>query len=368
MKSEEILRKFEDDIVAGKNPTPAEYEAKYGKIDEETKSLMEVMMGLVLLGEEAKLPEGFEERQRKLARDLIARKKAEEMVAHWQAGEKAFGEGDYSKAREHYERLLTFVKYLKDESWIAFSSSRLGNILDAQGDKEKALEYDIISAEVYRKLGMKRELMINLHNMGNLYLDKKDYRNSQKAYEEAIELNEEAGGSFPLPHEYLNLGVVEKYLNNREKAGNCFQTSYEMFIKTKNLNGMASAEYNIAELEDNMGNTGKAIRTYELALEHFRETNNWQLIAQTCGALGCLYTNQGKLDKAKDCYEEALEALKKEKTRNPDASGRDSATLRKKPKHKFVMPQIPDEAKRDPARLLRFLLDKDAEERMYQKI
>jgi hypothetical protein len=36
-------------------------------------------------------------------------------------------------------------------------------------------------------------------------------------------------------------------------------------------------------------------------------------------------------------------------------------------KASFTLPQIPEEAKKDPARLLRFLLDKDAEDKMYQK-
>jgi len=349
MKTEEILRQFEDDLVAGKKPTPAEYEAKYGKIDAETKSLMEVMMGLILLGEEAQLPKGFEERQRKLARDLIAHKKAEEMVAHWQAGEKAFAERDFAKAREHYERLLTFVKYLKDEPWIAFASGRLGNIADEMDETAKALEYYNVATDTYRKLGMKRELMTVLHNIGNIYLIvQKDYPKARIAYQGAIELNEELGATFALPHEYLNLGAIEKALSNNERAEKYYQTALELFRAQKNPQGIGYAEYNLGELMDNNGKQTEAIHLYESAYRNLSLIKDYKLVAQTAGVLGTLYLGQGDLAKSKSYFRKAIEIMELIKEPKPT-------------KVSFTLPNIPEEVKKDPARLLRFLLDKDAE-------
>lgn len=351
MKSAEILSQFEEDLVADKNPTPAEYEERYGPIDAETKDLMEVMMGLVLLGEEAQLPPGFEERQRKLARDLIARKKAEDMVKHWQGGEKAVKEGNYTKAREHYQRLLTFVQYIKDESWIAFASSRLGNIASALDDKEKTLEYHQSARDLYRKLGMKRELAISLHNLAIEYLAKKDYPRARELYQEAIELNEELGATFALAHEYLNLGAAEKYLGNTAGAQEYYRTSLDIFSSRQDPNGTGMAEYNLGELVDD---PAESIRFYQAALGHFREAGNQQLLAQSAGSLAVRYLSQGDNTKAKQMFKTAMEALK---SKEPRAKSIESRLRRE-----AAIAQIPDEARQDPARLLRFLLDREAEE------
>lgn len=355
MKSEEIMKQFEDDLVAGKNPTPAEYEAKYGPIDPETKSLMEVMLGLVLLGEEVKLPNGFEERQRKVARDLIARKKAEEMVSHWQKGEAAFKKGELDSAREHYERLLVFVKYLKDEPWVAFASSRLGYIADKAEDYDKALAYHLEALVIYQKLQMKLQTAVCLHNIANIYhLVKRDYAQGRKYYQSAIEVNEELGATFPLAHEYLNLGTIERYLGHNELAGKYYQTSLELFQKRADTNGVAMAEYNLAELSDSQFQPDETVQLYESALEHFQETGNWPLVAQTAGALAAVYLNQGKTTRAKQLFQMGLAVLKKIE-----------GAPRRKP-YIEVPPEIPEETKSDPARLLRFLLEKEAQELQYQ--
>jgi phage repressor protein C with HTH and peptisase S24 domain len=77
--NKQVIREFEEDLKAGKNPSVKEYRERYGGLDERTITRMRVLQALYDLKKEMKLPEGFEKEQEQLARDLVAGKRPKKL-------------------------------------------------------------------------------------------------------------------------------------------------------------------------------------------------------------------------------------------------------------------------------------------------
>ena len=74
--SDRIIAEFESELKAGKNPSVKEYNRRYKGLDDSTLSALVMLQALYDYKDKMKLPDGFEEEQKKLVRELI--KKSED--------------------------------------------------------------------------------------------------------------------------------------------------------------------------------------------------------------------------------------------------------------------------------------------------
>lgn len=117
---------------------------------------------------------------------------------------------DYSKAHEYYSSALAKFEQAKDRAGIAGSYANIGSCLHLQGANDKALDRYKKAVTIYGEDGDIFNEQVILGNIGDIYLDQKDYANSQEFYFRALKKNDTVGDKEGLAT--LMAGIGRLYL------------------------------------------------------------------------------------------------------------------------------------------------------------
>jgi serine phosphatase RsbU (regulator of sigma subunit)/uncharacterized protein HemY len=94
----------------------------------------------------------------------------------------------------------------------------IGNYYMQKKAYDQAIEYQQKSVDMNRKIGNKSALANALNNLGESYLQVKDYANCVKNYEEGKTLGEEINAMYIMEHAYKGLANVNAKLSNYKLA------------------------------------------------------------------------------------------------------------------------------------------------------
>jgi len=117
-------------------------------------------------------------------------------------GNKAFDKGDYASAANKYME----AQKLNDKSFGA--NYNLGNALYKEGKYKEALDQYKIADTKTQDKSQKAQVY---HNIGNSYLQQKDYANSVKSYKESLRYNPKDEDT------RYNLAYAQKMLVNQQQ-------------------------------------------------------------------------------------------------------------------------------------------------------
>jgi tetratricopeptide (TPR) repeat protein len=133
-------------------------------------------------------------------------------------------------------------------------------------------------------------------NLGNCYLQLKQYEDAIKAFQAAIEgfkkENPNLKGNANVASLYANVGEAYSGMENLEEAAVNYRKSMEILPPTD-----AAVAYNVAEILFNGGKTDEAIEYYELAAKLKPE------MAIYYSKLGYAYLNKGEIEAAISYFE-----------------------------------------------------------------
>ncbi len=116
---------------------------------------------------------------------------------------------DYTSARAHYSKAITYSRQIKYFKILAYSYSQLGMMASDEDHFDQALRYYLASlkyADACKLADIKSKTLINL---GNLYLLQKDTLKSLEYYEQNIVNAKEHGLNELLGQGYITLAMMQ---------------------------------------------------------------------------------------------------------------------------------------------------------------
>ena len=224
--------------------------------------------------------------------------------------------GQYSKAKEHYEKALVITKEICGEHHgaIAASYNNLGNVYsdlgqysEAKENHEKAL---IIQKEIYGE--HHSDAAGSYNNLGIVYSNLGRYSEAKEYYEKALIIKKAICGEHhgDVAASYNNLGAVYVGLGQYSEAKGYYEKA---LIIRKEIYGehhgdVAASYNNLGIVYRNLGQYSEAKEYYEKALIIGKEIcgEHHGDVAASYDNLGTVYRHLGQYGEAKEYYEKAL--------------------------------------------------------------
>lgn len=214
-------------------------------------------------------------------------------------------EGEVEKALESLQRAEKIAQEIKDGAILFHTLKARGQLLQALGRFEEALEIYTFSLRMNEKLleiYPENKLYLdtlhmnlnNIGNLGNLFQKEGKIQSSQQAYETGLEISQKRLNHEP-EHEFYQI-----------YTGNTLD--------------------NLGELLSKIGQTAKAKESYEKALQiyenllkkHPENTEYLSDASMTLNNLGILFSEAGQKEEAKDSFKKELEILESLSKKDPE--------------------------------------------------
>jgi tetratricopeptide (TPR) repeat protein/class 3 adenylate cyclase/TolB-like protein len=229
-----------------------------------------------------------------------------EAEAQWRGCNAMANLGDASGARTACQRSIELATPVNDYVLVARSSTILGSVAAAQGDRTRGLELHRQALGFARKIGSRRDVTGALINIGNILADQGDQAAAQKSYEEALVEAREINDQGQMITILNNLATVSGSLGRFPSALRLYQQSLEVARTIQDKGSVARAQNNIGSIYSLQGNFPLALQNIEQAVKGASETGNKSDQAQFMYALGQTKLAQGDLAEAEEDYQTGL--------------------------------------------------------------
>jgi len=171
--------------------------------------------------------------------------------------------GNYAQALKQYLIALKIRQSYGKAEDIAKSMINIALVYRNLGLTQNALKYALDAKKTLENLEVKPDLKIYVfRNLGNIYLDKKDYAQAIAAYQKALELSEKKGDDILLTSILKNIAQAYLDWGNIRKARNTASQAAKIAIRN-NQNQV------LADIYNTLGNVEKKAKNYDLAIRHF---------------------------------------------------------------------------------------------------
>ena len=217
-----------------------------------------------------------------------------------------FKRGEYELSSADLESGLDIL--LGDERGreIANTYSRLGGIAVRRGETEKA--FDLLrSALSAARLTKDRELQgAVLNNLGLICKNLGRWTESQRCFEEALEIADEIGQHLQKAMRLNNLGIIYGKMGMLKKAYRCWTHSLETFTRIGNKSDIVSVYLSLGHYHLIYRDFERAEEFFVKALKESSENGKARDSALSLEYMGDLHRACDRLDDARTCYHEAL--------------------------------------------------------------
>jgi signal transduction histidine kinase/DNA-binding NarL/FixJ family response regulator/tetratricopeptide (TPR) repeat protein len=244
-------------------------------------------------------------------------------------------QGNYIEALENYFESLKINEALNNKAGIAAAQNNIGLIYYEQayrskdkklkeGNYQKALVRLEESYKLRLELGVKRDIIHSLGNIGAIYIVQKRFADAEKNYLQSLEmsreLNDLVGQSSALNNlgaVYHNLGDNTEVVSEKDSlyllANEHYNQAFEIRKAIGNPSNIAGTLINLAIINrlrseyqspaDKLKMLNKAIEQVEPALKMFQEIGAIHEIRSASEELTALYKLTGQYEKALAAYE-----------------------------------------------------------------
>ena len=173
-------------------------------------------------------------------------------------------QSNYAKALQYHLKAVKIYEEIGNESKSARIYNNIGIVYKAQGEHFKALNAFVKCLKIQEKL--KDEAVgITTTNIGNIYLDQKNYPKAFEYYSKAIVLFEEFPNSRGLGELYNNLGLYYKEISNPKKAFENWNLALQSFDAIDDKFGKSDTYHLMGELYFNQKEYNNALLYAEKA-------------------------------------------------------------------------------------------------------
>ncbi len=143
------------------------------------------------------------------------------------------------------------------------------------------------------------------NNMATIYDRQFRYSEAAEAYQKSLKIAEQLGDSVEIVNTWINLGLLNQQMGNRDKAIDIYYKSYSYKVRQRDTSGMADVLINLANAYY-PSNVAKAEQLLNEALALSRRINNTYGIVTTRINQATLESDRGNFRKSNEILQEVV--------------------------------------------------------------
>jgi tetratricopeptide (TPR) repeat protein len=215
--------------------------------------------------------------------------------------------GEMENARLLLLRAVEIFYVNSDLEGLARTYHLLGEIASVRADHHAALEWVGQALENWRVADSPRGLSETLAFKGFLHYQTEQLDQALKAFEEAMEIDEELRDATRLSAGYRRMAMVFEKNMELARAKGLYEKSLQIEQDQGNDEGIARVFHHLGRLSELDGNWEEATAQYQSSLDLKESLGDEAGMAATWHQLGNLHIKTRQLDDAVACYEKALQ-------------------------------------------------------------
>jgi signal transduction histidine kinase len=188
---------------------------------------------------------------------------------------------------------------LDDEKYDAAMARILGRIMQSQGNYQKALEYFLEQLSLVQELKDTLSIAFCFLDIGNLYLETKDYAKAKNYYLQVIKFDPDKSSAFGrcAPNLALvRMGRIYYNLHQLDSARFYTTQAYQLALKPIDRQSQSEALTLLGNIVADEGQKEKAINYYLLAIEQGKLYNSSSVIAENYLHIADVFYRQQQAD------------------------------------------------------------------------
>jgi sensor histidine kinase YesM len=203
--------------------------------------------------------------------------------------------GKKEEALITFKNLVLFDRTHGNLSRVAIDNTNIASIYNGFGLYDKALSHFFETLNYFEKTNDKKRIAVVSHNIGNSFLQKKNYKKALEFYARAVKLNKELNKEYELAMSEVSIGLVlSKIDTNKENPLKHFKIAESFFSKLNIRYQLANLYINISALNLDIDNNIEALKYGKKALIEFKNFDDSLGIASAYMAIGNVLNNQAR--------------------------------------------------------------------------
>jgi serine phosphatase RsbU (regulator of sigma subunit)/TPR repeat protein len=176
----------------------------------------------------------------------------------------------------------------------------------SQTDMDLSMNYAVQCLAYAKETDMEEWITTATMLVGNCYTRQGEYETSITYYIDASEMASQAKDTFLLSQSYSNIGAIQFYIENFDKAIEYFKKSQQIIEAIGTPKQIAQGLSNIGEAFRNIEQLDSAIIYLNRSYSIFKEIKHTNGLATSLNNIGNIYAQQKDYYKAIDYYERSL--------------------------------------------------------------
>jgi tetratricopeptide (TPR) repeat protein len=183
-------------------------------------------------------------------------------------------------------------------------SDHLGSALALSGHLDDLLTVRTAALAAARSIGEAGACGRALDDLGNAYLDLRQFTDAIRCFEEELAICEESGDRAGEGLARGNLGMVYSGLRQFERAIGCYQRGLEICREIGEKYASGQILGNLGNAYQQLGELDRAIELYDDALRVSYEIDDQHRVGQVLNNLGAIYLKKRRFTKAIECFKD----------------------------------------------------------------
>lgn len=196
----------------------------------------------------------------------------------------------------YQEALLKSFETKREKTLKASLHNNLGMIFSAKGDKNKALEYYIIAAELFGEVDNKTFQANVYENIGLIFNNLKVEAKTNEYFKKALLIRQEQNNKYGLSQSYLNYGLFYANKKMRDSAIVYYEKSKVLKEEIEDNVGLGFVYNNLGINYREVEKLDEAIAAYQKALKYRKQFNDYQNLAGTYANIAMTFYAQKKTE------------------------------------------------------------------------
>ncbi|WP_313803731.1 tetratricopeptide repeat protein [Flavobacterium sp.] len=210
-------------------------------------------------------------------------------------------QSNYAKALQYHLKALKIYESGNNPEKLARVYNNVGIVYKSQGEDFKALDYFVKCLKIQQKIG-DNTVGITTTNIGNIYLNQKNYPKAFEYYSEAQRLFQKFPNERGLGELYNNLGLYYKNTKNDAKALESYADALNAFTSIDDKFGKSDTYFYIGEINFEKGNYPEALQNTTKSLQLAKELDITEQVQNAEKRLSEIYEKLGQSAEALEHY------------------------------------------------------------------
>ena len=221
--------------------------------------------------------------------------------------------GDRLVAYEYFARALSTGTSQRDSLQIAHANNNLGRLFFEQGLLSRSYEYFVKALALFESVNDSSGLAYTYQSLANLYRTQRDYSKAENHYIKAYNIRLKLGITREVMSALIQIGRLFQEMNQHDKALKYLLLADSAGHVMNDLLALAEIKTSLADSYLVKGPLRQAESMCTEGLKVIKERNNIRMLPQAYLTMGQIQFEKGALALARQYFKQALEVVERTK-------------------------------------------------------